>query len=215
MKKYFLIILLCVLGYGLQAQEVYNSSGRRDGYKRNNKSSGFDPSRLVLGGGLGLSFGNATSIAVAPIIGYRFTDNFAAGIGLGYQYVSVKDFWEIWDPQQQAYDYYPYRASLFSGSVWARHIIWDNIFAHAEFEYDIQRYRNYYIDDNPISPTYATVQKETISYNSPALLLGGGYRQRVTDNSSVVFMVLYDVIQDKYSPYRDRVDFRIGFNLGW
>ena len=44
------------------------------------RQGGFDPSRLVLGGDLGLSFsGDYGFLMIAPTLGYRFTDRFTAG----------------------------------------------------------------------------------------------------------------------------------------
>lgn len=210
MKRIFLIIALCVLGHGLQAQEVYNSSGRRGGYKQE-KNKGFDASRLIYGGGLGLSFGTVTSISVSPIVGYRITDNFSAGIGLGYQYFRVKDFFELYNAKNNQYQYYDYKTSAYSGSVWARYLIWENIFAHAEYQHNIFRFHDYQYD--PAGSGDIVSFKTDITV--PCLLVGGGYRQPITENSSFVIMILYDVLQDKYSPYRNTVDYRIGFNIGF
>src|SRR5688572_5075953 len=99
MYRISIIIALCVgLAASASAQEVYNSSGeRRVAPKKKEAKKGFDPQRLIYGGGLGLSFGTITAVGVAPVLGYRITDNFAAGIGLGYQYLRVKDFFELRD----------------------------------------------------------------------------------------------------------------------
>lgn len=210
MKRILLIIALCVLGQTLQAQEVYTSSGRRNGYKQK-KDNGFDASKLIFGGGLGLSFGNVTSISVSPVVGYRITDNFSAGIGIGYQYFRVKDFFELYNAKNNQYQYYDYKSSVYSGSVWARYLIWDNIFAHAEYQHNILRFHDYKYDPGGSGD----IVSFKTDYTVPCLLVGGGYRQPITENSSLVIMILYDVLQDKYSPYRNTVDYRIGFNIGF
>ena len=52
-----------------------------------NAQSAFDVKKLELGGSFGLAFGKySTSVKVAPQIGYRFTNMFSAGLGIGYTY---------------------------------------------------------------------------------------------------------------------------------
>lgn len=47
----------------------------------------FDKNRLEFGGIFGASFGNkTTSVKISPQVGYAFTDNFSAGLGVGYIY---------------------------------------------------------------------------------------------------------------------------------
>lgn len=207
MKKICMMIALCLMaGAGANAQEVYNSSGARTTVpKKPTKPKGFDPQRLIFGGGLGLSFGDVTSIGVAPIIGYRITENFAGGVGLGYQYLRVKDYIYI---QGTNYDY---KTNLISPSVWLRHIVFSNFFAHAEYEHNFMTFTDYRFDPNGSG----NIESYKLKYNSPALLLGAGFRQPVTENSSFIVLALYDVIQDKYSPYYNRLDFRFGFNVGF
>jgi len=47
-------------------------------------------SRLFYGGGLGLQFGSATLIEIAPVIGYKITPKFGIGIGPTYKYYSYE-----------------------------------------------------------------------------------------------------------------------------
>jgi hypothetical protein len=174
---------------------------------------GFDKDKLIFGGGLGLSFGDVTSIAVAPTIGYRITDDFAAGIGLGFQYYRVKDFFEVYNGT--GYEYFPLKSTFFYPSVWARYVVFRNFFVHTEFEYDLQHFKVYdaYIDPN--TGLFGAPTSHSIDYKSPALLVGAGIRQPISDRASFVLIALYDVIQNKYSPYRNRIDFRIGLNIGF
>ena len=43
---------------------------------------GFDASRLIIGGNLGLSFGDFTNINISPMVGYRISQLFAAGLNI-------------------------------------------------------------------------------------------------------------------------------------
>src|SRR5690606_32658672 len=98
-----------------------------------------DPDRFIFGGwglfGIGAGI---TNIGVTPVFGYRITEGFSAGIGFGYQYLRIKNYnTVIVDPQTGAEEFRPLTAHIYSPSVWARHIIWNNIFAHVEYEHNI------------------------------------------------------------------------------
>ncbi len=216
--KYFVPILLlgiCLSG-SLQAQQVYNSSGARmTSRPKKQEPKGFDPSKLIYGGGFGLGFGDVTSVAVAPVLGYRLTESFAGGIGLGFKYYRARNFFEIYSASAGGYQYFPLKSTFFYPSVWGRYLILDNLFVQAEAEYDMQSLKAYKRDDDPNSPTVGDPISYKVNYNSPAVLLGLGYRQPVGANASMYLLGMYDVIQDPYSPYLRRIDFRIGFNIGW
>lgn len=85
MKKY--IIAAILLGSGMataqQTQESYQDSF-------------YNPDRPVLfGGAIALGFGNGfANIAVAPTALYQFTHQWAAGVGLQYNYIKNRDFFE-------------------------------------------------------------------------------------------------------------------------
>lgn len=206
----FLGLFTIALSIGAAAQETYNSSGRRVPMNKK-KEGGFDPQRLVIGGGLGAGFGDITSVAVSPIVGYRITDNWLAGIGLGFQYARWKDYFPVFNQANGNTEFYPLKSTFFYPSVWTRYLVFQNFFAHAEVEYDMQNFKAYERASDPNGSPISYKQK----YNSPAVLLGAGLRQPVSERSSLVIMALYDVIQHEYSPYRNRIDFRIGFNAGF
>jgi opacity protein-like surface antigen len=213
MKRILLGLMLLLAVTAVQAQEVYRSSGRagKSNFARDRKEGGFDPNRLIFGGGLALSFGDVTNIGISPVVGYKITDRVAAGIGLGYQYVRVKNFFAFQNASNpNATDYYDYKCSIFSPSVWARVLVWDNVFIHAEYE------NNYVsLTDYRYAPNGLDIESFKNRITIPALLAGVGYRQPIGENSSFVIMALYDVIQDKYSPYGNQINFRFGFNFGY
>lgn len=224
MKKIILATVLCLGILQSQAQEIYNSSGKagKARYKENVEKKGFDPHKLIFGGGLGLSFGTYTNIYIAPSVGYRFTDHFAAGVSLGYNYLNIKDY--VWSTNQYTNEekYMNFSQSIYSGSVWARYTFLENFITQAEFELnnisDING--NKFDADGWLVPnTYRT----TI----PSLLLGGGYRQPIGNGSYLFMMLMYDVLQDipsntreyqgqkvSLSPYAGGLFFRVGFAIG-
>ena len=233
MKKLISCCLLLTLAYTVPAQELYNSSGREvkavQKQKKAPEKKGFDARRLIFGGGLGLSFGSATNISIAPSVGYRITDNFAAGIALGYNYLRIKDYGTVRNLHTNQARTIHLTQSIYTGGVWARYNIIPNIFVHTQFELNNFVFRDYFgtngyqYDDEgwPIFP------KRQIAI--PSLLLGLGYRQPIEGLGSFFIMASYDVLQNipsntrmdnngqKYSlsPYANTIDFRAGFFVGF
>ena len=77
--------------------------------------------RLYFGGNLGLSFGTFTQVNISPIVGYRVTNDFSAGVGVKYDYLGFTG-----SPS--------YSLSTYGGSAFARYSIIENLFAYTEFE---------------------------------------------------------------------------------
>lgn len=221
--------MLCFGLYQSQAQEIYNSSGKagKARYKENQTKKGFDPNRLVFGGGVGLMFGTITNISVQPMIGYRITDKFAAGVALGYNYYNQKDFFETFNFNGPGSKSISYTQSIYTGGVWARYNIVSNIMLQAQFEVNNIDVYNFDGGSVPDKNGWAVYPKERM--NIPSLLLGGGYRFPLSEHSSFYMLAMYDVLQDissntridntgtKYSlsPYANTLDIRVGFQIGF
>lgn len=213
MKYILSALLVFVTAASLSAQEVYSSSGKPiSQYRREQKKKqeGFQTSRIVFGGGMGLGIGTVTNISISPIVGYRITDKFTAGIGMGYQYLRIKDYYPVADPNTGAAIYKPLVAQVYSPSVWARYSIWRNIFAHVEYEHDFMSFRKY------VNNTFKnTIESITDHADVPCLLVGAGARWPISDRVSFIMLALYDVIQDKQSPYYGNIALRFGVNAGF
>lgn len=208
------MLALCLLMVGgLQAQTVYRSSGKAKYNSKNKKKREQTDflDHLVFGGGLSLSLGNYTAISVAPVVGYRITDNFSAGIGLGYQYVRIKDYLPVPSNTGGANEWWDLKANVFSTSAWARYIVWNNLFVHAEYEMNFMRFKGPGYDRSGTGNIVEITEK----YQVPCVLVGGGYRTPVGDKASVNFLLLYDAMQDTYSPYGNQPFFRIQFLMGF
>lgn len=132
--------------------------------------------RLYFGGDMGLSFGRWTFINVAPIVGYKITDNFSAGLGARYQFIAYND------------NVYSESASVYGGSVFARHIFSDQFFGHAEYEVLNTEVFDY-------------IALDVGRRNVNIFLVGLGYRYAIGNNAFAQFMILYDLIDDPASPY--------------
>ena len=193
MKNIVLVVLLCAGFTYASAQDVYTSSGK-PGYQKNvkKKKKGYDPDKLILGGGLSLNFADGYfSAGVAPIVGYRITDHFSAGIGLGYLYSQVPEYVDPINPDKVSY----FRENIVYPSIWARYFVFRNWFVSAATEYDLiyQKGPGYDINGN-----LTTLSQ---SLNNTCLFLGVGYRWQVTGRLSIIGEVQYDVLQGTNSPY--------------
>ncbi|MEZ5017405.1 MAG: hypothetical protein R2800_10170 [Flavipsychrobacter sp.] len=223
MKYIYSTILVCLLAIATSAQDVYNSSGRpvktdANGNVKREKEKGFSTDRLIFGGWGVLGIGSGvTNIGVTPVIGYRVSDAFSAGISLGYQYLKVKysESYRFINPATGEAEYYPFTSHIYSPSLWARYIIWNNIFAHVEYEHNIMSLNRYTPDESKAFGNYPPIVKVSETIQVPALLVGGGLRQPISPRTSFVAMLLYDVLQDKYSPYRGTIAVRLGINAGF
>ncbi len=205
-----LLLLLLAATSNTFAQRVYTSSGKpvkaqkKTGAK--GESTGFDPDKLVFGGGLSASFGTYTNVGISPIIGYRLTDNLMAGIGLGYQYLRIRD-----GLRSPLGGYQDYKVHLFTPSVWGRFAFLENFFAQAEYEHNFISYNELAFDPGG-SGNVVTVDRNV---SVPAVLVGGGLRQRITDRSSLLLTVLYNVYKSDFQIYPNGPIFRVGFNVGY
>ena len=143
---------------------------------------------LVYAGNMGLNFGNVTSISFSPMIGYKVTPKFIPGIGVTYNYLRFN------------YSNYPSESiHIYGGSIWARYYMFENVFAHGEYEVLNGEWDPYY--------------KPGIRYNLNSILLGGGYQESFGGLSSYV-LVLYNVTYGPDSPYASPVVIRVGMGFG-
>lgn len=135
---------------------------------------------------MGAQFGTVTFIDVSPLLGYKITDKIGAGIGATYQYYHYRD------------KFYDFETNVYGGRVFGRYLFTDYLFAHVEYEY---------------------LNLEAFDFNRrrvdvESLLAGGGYVQRVSDNVSIVAMLLYNFTESVYTPYTNPI-IRVGVNIGF
>lgn len=212
--KSILSVLLLSLGLVMHAsaQEVYSSSGKpvKAIKKEKEKEEKKFGNRILFGGGFGLGIGTVTNISVTPVVGYAITDKLYAGIGMGYQYYRVKDYWNVQDPVTLEWINKPKTAHIYSPSVWARYVVWRNFFVHAEYEHNFYTDKKYFTNMTSMS-----IESETRKIDVGSLLLGAGIRMPVSDKVSFVLMGLYDVLQNPASPYGHSIAIRFGINAGF
>ncbi len=147
--------------------------------------------RIFTGGNLGLQFGSVTYVDVSPKVGYKITDRAAAGIGATYIYIS--------DKRVKGYEY---NTDIYGGRVFSQYQVLENVMAYSEFEV-----------------LNAEVQNEFYPFdlsrkNISSFLVGGGYVQAIGQRSNAVILVLWNLLESRYSIYQNPV-IRIGFNIGF
>lgn len=206
MKKTVLLILFVCIGLSLQAQFTYKKSDLKP-----NKSakSGFDPSKMTYGGGIGLAFGSNDyiSFSVAPQVGYNFTNNFNAGVRLSYSY------------SKEDYDYAKYSAHYAGFGLYGNYYpisfivltirpeiigMWETV------KYSENYYSYYNNNNNSNNDSYYNDRKSSNTHKNnevfPAVVIGAGFYAR-----PFTFTINYDVVQNKNTPYGDNVFFSAGF----
>ena len=155
-------------------------------------------SHLVFGGDIGLSFGTITYIKVAPVVGYRVGERLTPGLGPIYIY--------------ESYKFYDLRTSTYGGKAVLSFIVIKaredsrvlgvgDIVLHAENE--VINIEPLYLDPNV---GYNLGERAWIDN----LLLGGGLSQHISENFGVSIFLLWDVTNNRYSPYTNPI-FKFGF----
>jgi hypothetical protein len=142
--------------------------------------------KFFFGGEIGLQFGSYTYIGAFPMVGYHITEKLSSGIGGTYIYLDDK-------PNH-------YSTSLYGGKVFSEYNVYKGIAPHIEYEI---------LSEEIIDPY--SYERKRIAVNS--LLIGASYTQEIGNNAGLYIMLLYNVIEDIYSPYVNPI-LRIGFNIG-
>jgi long-subunit fatty acid transport protein len=157
--------------------------------------------RLVFGGDIGLSFGSITYIKLAPVIGYRITDRFTAGLGPIYIYEKYKDF----NLETSTYGGKGVLSfTVIKGDDSGGAFPLGNIVIHLENEVvNVEAYEFDY------STGYSYLKGRVWIDN---LLAGLGLQQPIAGRFGVSMFILWDITQNKYSPYTNPI-FKFGFNF--
>lgn len=140
--------------------------------------------RIFFGGNIGLQFGTVTFIDVSPLIGYELTEKLSAGVGATYQYYRYRDRFN------------DFSTNIYGGRVFSRYNILKNIFSHVEYEvlnleaFDLEK-----------------------RINVTSILVGGGFRQQLGGRTYLNLLVLWNINESAYSPYRNPI-IRGGISIG-
>lgn len=161
---------------------------------------GFDKSKLFFGGNFGLGFGTNTSVNVSPQVGYRFSDYFAAGVGVNFNYYSFK--------------YYNYNGSdLYRENFgYTGFNVFGRVYPIKFLLLQVQPELNYSWGSRKF---YDGTQKQKLAgLFVPTLLLGGGAAIPMGGrNGALLLMIQYDILQQQRTPYGNRPFFSLGYNF--
>jgi len=143
--------------------------------------------RFFTGGGIGLQFGNLTLVDISPLIGYKLTEKWTIGLAGTYKYYRYREY------------HYDVKTDIYGGGVFTRYHFTDYLFGHLEFEYLSIEWYDFFLNKNRIW--------------IESVFVGGGYRQLIGGNSWSYIMLLYNLNETPYSPYRNPI-IRAGFTVG-
>lgn len=148
------------------------------------------PNRFYYGGFVNLSFGSYTVIGIEPSLAYKVTPRFSVGTKLSYEYVHEKQ------------GSYVYEESIYGFSLFSRMRILPRLYTHAEFSS-----MNYKFYDE-----FGDSERQWV----PFLFLGGGMSQPISRNTWLNTEILFDVLQNENSPYKNwEPFFSVGFGVGF
>lgn len=135
----------------------------------------------------------ASSILIAPQLGYKINPDWEAGIRLTYNYRSYR-----WQQQR-------IRTHDKAIGVFTNYEIWRGLFAHAETEW--LYYTPVFFTGNPL-----WLEKDDPRFFN-SLFVGGGYRQYYSSSGYAYLLVLYNLNDSFDSPYSNPI-IRAGVAFG-
>jgi hypothetical protein len=159
------------------------------------ETKGFDKSKLFFGGNLGLAFGTYTIVNVSPQVGYRFSPLFAAGAGVNYSYYGYND------------GYFTNKQSYVGMNIFGR------VYPIQQFFIQVQPEGNYMWYSQSINGQDTPPYK--LNQFVPSLLMGGGAAIPTGANGAIMISVMYDVLQNIYSPYYHQAVYGFGYTFGF
>ena len=151
--------------------------------------------KITFGGSIGVGISNDYwNIGITPQIGYKLTDNFQVGGGIGYQYRGNKD--NDRDFNNQRY-HYKYSESSVSFNLFARYFPIKYITMSVRPEI----MRTWY------SETIGDTKFKDNKF-APAVIVGAGIY-----SYPMLLEINYELVQDDYSPYSKNIFFSAGFSF--
>lgn len=149
----------------------------------------FQLNKLSVSGGLGLQFGDYTVVNVAPQVGYNFTNYLNAGAGFTYTYYKEK-----YNQLKQTNSYFG--LNLYGKLYPIPYVV---LMVQPELNRMWQTVKD-------IRTGISEKTEEVV----PVCLVGGGVRF-----GPMTLMLQYDLAQDKYSPYGNRIFYSVGYTFGF
>ena len=165
-------------------------------FAQDSDGKGFDKSKLFVGGTLGLAFGTYTIVNISPLVGYRFSPYFAAGAGVNYSYYGYDD------------GYYTSKQTYAGMSLFGRVYPIQQLFIQVQPELN-------YMWASQTPDGGQNLPQLKINQFVPSLLMGGGAAIPTGANGAITISVMYDVLQNIWSPYYHQAVYGFGYNIGF
>lgn len=167
----------------------------------NNKQTNKTPfiKKIYFGGEFGVSFGTYTTITISPLLGYRISPKLYTGIQFHYTWAKHTINTITGD---KSYNYNNYGISTF-----LRWYMIKNLYIHIEPEF--MNYQQTFLDSkgNLVS---------TERYWVPYVWAGAGLRKMISRRSWVSAHVLFDLVNDPDSPYKNwEPRYSVGFGTSF
>ncbi len=146
----------------------------------------FSQNKVTIGGGVGLGFGDQTTIEIAPNLSYQILPNLDVGVEANYIYNEHND----------------YKQNAFGGGVFARSYF-GNLFGYTSYKI------------HSVNSEFDVLGRETIEDNRAVneLWLGGGYRKNL-GNITMFLGAMYDILHDDDSLYNSGFRPYVGVGIG-
>ncbi|MDR6544753.1 hypothetical protein J2810_000793 [Chryseobacterium rhizosphaerae] len=147
-----------------------------------------ETNRWTFGGGIGVGFGSNSSfyLQASPRVGYRLTEDLEGGV--------------VGSVSWQTSDYY--KSTMFGVGPFVNYYFARSFYLGANFQHYFINYKDKYYD-------YKYNEEEN------ALYLGGGYMQRIGNNSFMQIGLMYNVLyKENSSVFSSGLIPNIGFVVG-
>jgi hypothetical protein len=193
-KKLILLLSLTLMVLVANAQESDEEQGK--GFKKEN---------LFTGGNIAFAVGSGrTAFGLSPHFGYSINKWLDAAVTVNFNYISQRDNIVVNDKIRQ---------TTIGPGAFVRIFPVNFLFVQAQYEHNFIKQK--YI---PAPSSYYPSEKVKVGANS--LLLGAGYAsgRSAGNNNYYYFSIYFDVLKEKYSPYRDSYGrtepiIRAGYNI--
>ncbi len=150
--------------------------GEADAQRRRQGGSRWgEAGEVYWGVSISARFGRTQGIGLYPMVGYKITPRWSVGGRIGYEF-----WWRDHFAQTVT-------SHALSGSLFSRYRLIPQIYAHVEG------------GAGNFDRFLLTGEADRVTY--PFLFVGGGFSHRTGRRTWLLIEILYEVIQDAYSPY--------------
>ncbi len=191
MKIIYLTTLAFLLSGALFGQEADTVAVKKQKNETKLVKPKLDRSRIYYGGYVTLNFSkNYSVLGAQPMVAYKLTPKLSVGAQFSYEYISDKRY------------SFEQNGSNYGFSIFNRIRVTPRLYSHVEFS--MMSYKWFYSDGS-----------EERKW-APIFYVGGGYSQPISKNVWLNAQVLFDVLNNENSPYKDwQPYFSMGIGVGF